>query len=444
MSIGAQTAMAVGRALLVTAAALAVSGGLSQWLAVQSGRARTLAWALLAAPFFTPSLLISYAFSRFALSLVASPWSHEALYIGVLTLKLIPVAVVLRLHLPSALTPQAWFIYRLDSHAGRWEQMKFRLAGAGEGPWVAGGLVFLLAFADFELASLWSIHSWTVAIFDAQAGGLALSETLRLAALPLVIALAIIAWVMSRGRKLPLAPLIATQSEPRWPWPFLAASATCLALVPLLIVLAQALFGLRSLIEHFVLGREIVVSLLMALGATALADFSLRYLRMRRSTTLIAAVPGLLGTLTVSLLLLTLFQIPGLRAVYDTPLPLLLALTILLIPLGLLLDALRPRHTPALFIARQTGSRYLHWEMELRPHLIGCALLFCWAYFDFTASAILAPIGLTPVFVRLHNLAHYGQTAVLSAMMLAAFAAPVIVLLLTAAALRLYARRDGR
>jgi hypothetical protein len=444
VSIGAQTAMAVGRALLVTAVALAVSGGLSQWLAVQTGRARTLAWVLLAAPFFTPSLLISYAFSKFALALVVSPWSHEALYIGMLSLKLIPVAVILRLHLPSALTPQAWFIYRLDSHASRWEQIKFRIAGAGEGPWVAGGLVFLLAFADFELASLWSIHSWTVAIFDAQVGGLALSETLRLAAWPLIIAFSVIAWVMSRGRKLPLAPVTATRSELRWPWPFLAGSATCVTLVPLLIVFAQALFGVRSLVEHFVLGREIVVSLLMALGATALADFSLRYIRMRRSTALIAATPGLLGALTVSLLLLALFQVPGLRAAYDTPLPLLLALAILLIPLGLLLNALRPQHTPALFIARQSGSRQLHWELEIRPHMIGCALLFCWAYFDFTASSILAPIGLTPVFVRLHNLAHYGQTAVLSAMMLAAFAAPVIVLLLTAAALHLYARRDGR
>ena len=52
--------------------------------------------------------------------------------------------------------------------------------------------------------------------------------------------------------------------------------------------------------------------------------------------------------------------------------------------------------------------------------------------------------GFTPVFVRLHNLAHYGQTAVLSAMMLAAFATPILVLLLTGTAWRLYARGHGR
>jgi hypothetical protein len=444
VSIGAQTAAAVGRALLVAILALAVSGELSRWLAMQTGRARTIAWALLAAPFFTPSLLISYAFSKFALALVVSPWSHEALYIGILALKLSPVAVILRLHLPSALTPEAWLIYRQHGPASWWKRTQFRIAGAGEGPWIAGALVFLLAFAEFELASLWSIRSWTIAIFDAQVGGLALPNTLRLARLPLCIALAVIAWVTLRGRKLPFAPATAVRSESRWPWPFLAISATCVTLVPLLVVLTQAAKGVRSLVENFVLGPEIGVSLLMALGATALADLGVRFARRNRATALTAAAPGLLGALTISLVLLAVFQAPGLHSAYNTPLPLLLALAILLLPLALLLRALRPQHTPALFIAQQLGSRRLRWEMELRPHMIGCGLLFCWAYFDFTASSILAPIGLTPVFVRLHNLAHYGQTAVLSAMMLAAFAAPVIVLLLTATALHLYARRDGR
>ena len=82
--------------------------------------------------------------------------------------------------------------------------------------------------------------------------------------------------------------------------------------------------------------------------------------------------------------------------------------------------------------------------MSYAKYLAAFALLFCWAYFDFTASSILAPIGLTAVFVRLHNLAHYGQTAVLSAMMLAAFATPAALLLLTLTAGRIYARRDGR
>jgi hypothetical protein len=154
----------------------------------------------------------------------------------------------------------------------------------------------------------------------------------------------------------------------------------------------------------------------------------------------------LLGALLLALLLLTTFQLPALHPAYDTPLPLLLALTLLLLPLALplrwLLDV--NRRNPALHLARMTASPALIWRLDTSRRWLVASLLFCWAYFDFTAGSILAPIGLTPVFVRLHNLAHYGQTAVLSAMFLAAFAAPVTVLLFTAPAARWYARRDGR
>src|SRR5260221_5113465 len=89
VSIEAQTAMALGRALLIALAAIAVSAPLSRWLAAQRGRSRVFAWILLLAPFFTPPLLVSYALSKFAVALIVSVWSHEALYIGMLGLKLI-------------------------------------------------------------------------------------------------------------------------------------------------------------------------------------------------------------------------------------------------------------------------------------------------------------------------------------------------------------------
>ena len=158
---------------------------------------------------------------------------------------------------------------------------------------------------------------------------------------------------------------------------------------------------------------------------------------------MLPGIPGLLGPLIVALLVLALFQTPLLRAAYDTPLPLLLALTVVLLPLALLLRALLAirRMSPMRHIARQLASRRLAWELDSQPRLAAFGLLFCWAYFDFTAASILAPIGMTPVFVRLHNLAHYGQTAVLSAMMLAAFAAPAALLFLTFTAGRIHARR---
>jgi hypothetical protein len=193
-----------------------------------------------------------------------------------------------------------------------------------------------------------------------------------------------------------------------------------------------------------VLGRELAASVVFALIASGVATGIAAVVRKSSTGSLLLVAPGLFGALIVSLLLLALFQLPLLRALYDTPLPLGLALTLLLIPLALLLGALWLRASPALHIARQTGSRRLLWELSTRPRVIAAGILFCWAYFDFTASSILAPTGFTPVFVRLHNLAHYGQTAVLSAMMLAAFATPILVLLLTGTTWRLYARGHGR
>jgi hypothetical protein len=70
--------------------------------------------------------------------------------------------------------------------------------------------------------------------------------------------------------------------------------------------------------------------------------------------------------------------------------------------------------------------------------------LFLLGYFEFTAASILAPVQLTPVCVRLHNLAHYGQTAGLSALLVSAMLAPAAVLALTLGGARFYARKDVR
>lgn len=443
-SIGLQTTMAMGRALFIALLAISVSAHLSHWLTVQQGRRRVFAWALTLAPFFTPPLLVSYAYSRFAMALLVSAWGHEALYIGVLALKLIPVAVVLRVLLPPALSSEAWHAYRMLMPAPWWKTALFRLRAAGHGPWIVGGLVFLLAFTDFELASLWSIKTWTMAVFDAQVGGYALGATLHLAAWPFGIQLCVLTAIALSRREMPGVHEDSDSYPGLAGWIYPAASATIVCLIPLVIVAGQAVMGIPSLWENFVLGRELGASVVFALIAAAAATGIAAFARKSSAMSLLFVAPGLFGALIVSLLLLALFQLPLLRALYDTPLPLGLALTLLLLPLALLLGALWLRPSPALHIARQVGNRRLVWELFTRPRVIASGILFCWAYFDFTASSILAPTGFTPVFVRLHNLAHYGQTAVLSAMMLAAFAAPILVLLLTGTTWRLYARGHGR
>ena len=138
------------------------------------------------------------------------------------------------------------------------------------------------------------------------------------------------------------------------------------------------------------------------------------------------AGPGLLGALLLSLGLLAVFQLPGFRAVYDTPLPLLTALALVLLPAALLLRLLRlwTRSGAALHLAGLTGDRRLRWQLDGRKSYWAGVLLFCGAYFDLTTSALLAPPGMTTVAVRVFNLMHYGRTPALSAMLCAAVAVP--------------------
>ncbi len=479
MTLVAQTAGGAARALAIAGLALVLAPPLALLLAHTHGRRRTLMWALLLAPLLTPALLVSYAYSHLALRLMVVPGATSVLYFAALTLKLVPVAALILHFVPPAISPEAvrcyallkdgkpmstkgtkaheralrfrvlsclsWTILRTQM-LRRFERWIFRLRSAGRAPWMAGGLVFLFAFTDFELASLWSLKTWTVALFDAQAGGLALGESLRLAALPLTIEIAVLALILrtpvlsvakATGGKMPgRSARIALLS-------YLGAAALLACGWPLLVVAAQAVSGFRSVAESFVLADDVFASAAFAAGSALGVWLLAAWLAKFRRAALVLALPGLLGALLLALFLLTAFQFPALRPAYDTPLPLLLALTLLLLPFALplrwLLDA--ARHNPALHLAGLAGSPALIWRLDTRRRWLAAFLLFCWAYFDFTAGSILAPVGLTPVFARLHNLAHYGQTAVLSAMFLAAFAAPVAVLLLTAPAARWYARR---
>ena len=481
MNLAHQTIESAVRASAIAGLALALAPPLARLLAHTHGRRRTLAWALLLAPLLTPALLVSYAYSRLALRLMGTPGATGALYFAALTLKLVPVAALILHFVPPAISPEAvrchallngrknnslrstkdtkghekGFRFRVLSCLswifpawvkGQWAHWLFQLRAAGRAPWMAGGLVFLFAFTDFELASLWSLKTWTVALFDAQAGGLALGASLRLAALPLAIEIVVLALIL-RTPALSISPAGTGKAPGHIAQPALLAYLGSAALLacgwPLVFVTAQAVTGFRSVAEHFVLTSDLAASLAFAAGAALGAWLLAAWIANRRRAALVLALPGLLGALLLALFVLTAFQFQPLHPAYDTPLPLLLALTLLLLPFAIplrwLLDA--SRRDPALHVAGLAGSSALLWRLDTRRRWLAAFLLFCWAYFDFTAGSILAPVGLTPVFVRLHNLAHYGQTAVLSAMFLAAFAAPVAVLLLTAPTARWYARR---
>jgi len=141
-----------------------------------------------------------------------------------------------------------------------------------------------------------------------------------------------------------------------------------------------------------------------------------------------------------------------LRSLYNSPVPLLIALTLLLLPFALLLRMLLQifRRPPAVHAAEllrvsscprvRNRRRQVLWELQGKSRFLVVMLLFFWGYCDLTASAILAPPDFTTATVRLYNLMHYGQSAALSAMVCVVFALPALLIVAAAPASRIVSR----
>lgn len=333
-------------------------------------------------------------------------------------------------------------------------------AGCARGPVAAFAIVFLFAFTEFEMASLMIVKTWTVNLFDAHAGGLALSESFRRMLGPLLCeAVAVtIAVVMLRGQRT-VASRRSTKSGATdfLGWCYLITAFVFVTFIPASMVLCGMIRGFNLLLENFVIGREILSSLLFAAGATLLTGLTAFWLYpaqrggwltfARATVVTLAMCVGLLGPLVLSLTVLSAVQVPGLLPLRDTPLPLVLTLGLVLLPLAVVLKRVLDLagyrsavHLPAL-MPKSRAARELSWRLSTSGKFWAIVVVFVCAYWDLTASAILAPIGMTPVTVRLYNLMHYGQIAALSAMTCAAFAAPVVVFVLAWGTRRWWAPR---
>jgi hypothetical protein len=140
----------------------------------------------------------------------------------------------------------------------------------------------------------------------------------------------------------------------------------------------------------------------------------------------VLCLPGLLGSLILSLVLLALFQRDALSFLYDTPLPWLVGLTLFLAPRAVLLQlwtngtARSAVHLAELLHGspeptQRRAGRQLLWELRDQPRFCAVAALTYWGYLELTLAYLLAPTGLTSGVVRLYNFMHFGRTAALSA-----------------------------
>jgi hypothetical protein len=493
--------MTLFRSLIIGVLAVAAARLVVTLLADRRRPVRQAAWILLLAPYFTPVLLTGYAYASFSLSLIHHPALNTAFYSALLWWKFTPLAAVVLYFTPAPISAEAAFCHRLargdtgstraprvSDRAPRSDNARHRAwtsrdgarravdggvnrrtrgacappavvasrwiflirAGCAGGPVAAFAVVFLCAFAEFEMASLMAVKSWTVALFDAHAGGLALGESLHRMAGPLLCQAAAItaAFVVLGRRQVIPGRRREGGSVSRWlAWCHLVTAFIFVLAIPAAMVMWGTIRGFGLLVENFVLSREILASLLFAAGASTLASLAGIWFGAAAGghrtpsafwkMILVAAVfAGLLGPLVLSLTVLAAVQLPGLILLRDTPVPLVFTLGLVLFPVALVLKRVleSTRRQDALHLAalldKSRAARELTWRLGTSGKFWAVALLFVWAYWDLTASAILAPIGMTPVTVRLYNLMHYGQIAALSAMTCAALVAPILIFLL--------------
>jgi ABC-type Fe3+ transport system permease subunit len=472
--------MTLLRSLIVGVLAVAAARLIQTLLADRRRPIRRAAWILLLAPFFTPVLLTGYAYANFSLSLIHHPVINTIFYSALLWWKYTPIAAVILHFTPAPISAEAVHCRRLVSTVGlrccaasddqqvvptmasKWNDWAFLIrAGCAKGPVAAFAVVFLCAFAEFEMASLMVVKSWTVALFDSHAGGLALSESLRRMPGPLLCEAGAIATafaVLGRRQVIPARRITGSRSRQWFGWCHLLFAFIFVLMIPAAMVLWGTIRGFGLLMENFVLSREILASLLFAAGASTLAGLAVfglgaaaggqQFGSILCKMILIAGVfAGLLGSLVVSLTVLTAVQLPGLIALRDTPAPLVFTLGLVLLPMALVLKRVLELtgHRSALHLTtlmqKSRAVRELIWRLNTSGKFWAMVLLFTWAYWDLTASSILAPIGMTPVTVRLYNLMHYGQIAALSAMTCSAFAAPILIFLLALGTRRWWAPR---
>ncbi len=439
------------RSLVLVGIALPWCGWLVRWMRTSPTRSRGWQLGLLILPVLFPPLLTGYAYSQMTRLLITGWWTREIWFDLLLLLRFIPIGALLwYFSPPSPLSREGWYarILAIRSDEPIWQRIGIRcwywLQGPARAALFAASGLFLVLFSEFELASLLATTSWTVWLFDAQAGGLPLVESLKCCIGPAFctwIACGALPWMFAAQ---PLRSAAQTTVHKPAPvtlnlicWMYLVLAWALMVVYPSVLIGGEFGAGLMALLTNAVQARGLVQGILIAAGnaliAGVIVDMLAQYLVSRAGrlrwirATIFASGLGLCGSLVISLLLVALFQQPWLNGVYDTPLPLLIGLIVWLLPRALLLQgmlqAIRSpiaEHSARLLLAaddarRVRSARNILWNIHGR-NAIAVRLLLCyWAYWELTLPDILTPAGLVTAPVRLYIDMHFGRNAVLTA-----------------------------
>lgn len=446
MSIIEPTLLSLARATTVALATLAVLLAAGPGAGLPSRPVRTFFQWLTLAALLMPGFAIGFTY--FDKVMIQDAPGRGQLHCLFMWLRFSPLALLVAWLMPPSLSSEAMHCLRTGTSPSWWTRRKWELRAWGRGLWLGVVLVFLLAFQEFEIATTWNLRAWPVALFDAQTGGLALTESLRLAALPFLIQAMLIATLA-----ISIQPR-AHHSMQRRPESGRTAIPLCIAafgfirlcLQPALCIVggtATMFYVASSQGSSLAPWREIWNGVGIAAAATMLAWLSAAWIERRCRTRWPLALPGLLGPMLCGLLLLALLQVPPLHLLRNSIFPVVLGLALVLLPLALLLrfGIGRTRDEGALHIARESGARRPRWQLDGWPRLCAMLMLFCYGYGDFTINSLLAPPQFTSASVRLLNLLHYGRSDMLQMMFVLAFTVPLTVAMLTALVARFYPHR---
>lgn len=427
---------------------------------------RRLAWVGLLVSCFTPSLMIGYCYRDTSISLLPSPFLRELLYAAIIAVQGVPVAVLLIWFAPpppvsdSAVHCQSLLEARGLSVTQLWLRSKSRSLVP------AAAVLFLLTFQEADLAALLQASSWTEWLYTQHAGGLPLSESLRLAAVPVAVQLPVLVpiliWILQPSEA---AGGVVLQRPAGRGGQGVAAGWIAAGLLLVFAVPAWQLWrGARqswpALLDQPGTWRELSDAGLLAVTSGGLALTIALVLHPGRTRAgidparprgvyagrvcrlaafLFLMIPGLLGNLALGLLLAGIFQTPLLLAAYDTPVPLVSGETLALLPRVVILLCCVLRMSRAtsdhmlLLLERSsdTGMRSRLREVRWRTTgriWFGVILLTCsWAYLEVMLPSLLAMPGLVPVGLVLYNSLHYGRISALGAKLVLAMALPVLL-----------------
>lgn len=452
MTVEAVLAWSICRSLIVAAVGLPLSCLIRNFTCRRNFSPGLRGLLILSAltPLFVPDLLTGFTYRLTSMRLLHSIVATEGLYAGLLLLKVAALQTAVLLILPpspvSSEAIHSWRMLNGGSFAYRLQLLRLLLMGSarhGILTWVAGVLV---CFQEFESAALLQVEShpvaWTVWLFDAQVAGESLTVSLgyivraMLLQAVLLIPLLLLLPSPSRGGMRSSGYGIRSRGSDDRLWriaadgaaiTFIAAGLFALLLWPLCSNAAAVGEGLEALARQGALFRriaEISNSMFPVILSAVLALAVVRLLRQHgfRRLLLIFLLPGLCGSLFISLTLQRLFQMPVLNTLYDTPVPMVLGLVLFALPraclLTVLLETMSARsalHSGRLLTSSQypdvaTTGRNLIWRLGDLRWLLALALLTHWCFWDVTIVFTLRPVQFEHVVTRLYNEMHYGRS----------------------------------